>query len=36
MVYANYGGAIVDLAVTVAITVVFFVLAVRLFKWRED
>jgi ABC-2 type transport system permease protein len=36
MVYANYGGAIIDLAVTAVITVVFFALAVRLFKWRED
>ena len=36
MVYANYSGAIIDLAVTAVITAVFFVLAVRLFKWRED
>jgi ABC-2 type transport system permease protein len=36
MVYANYTGAIIDLAVTVVITAVFFVLAVKLFKWRED
>jgi ABC-2 type transport system permease protein len=36
MVYANYMGAIIDLAVVAVITAVIFVLAVRLFKWRED
>jgi len=36
MVYSNYTGAILDLAVTALITVVIFVAAVRLFKWRED
>jgi ABC-2 type transport system permease protein len=36
MVYANYSGAIIDLAVTAAITAVFFILAIKLFKWRED
>ena len=36
MVYANYAGAIIDLAVVGAITVVIFVAAVKLFKWRED
>ena len=36
MVYGNYMGALIDIAVIVTITVVFFVLAVRLFKWRED
>ena len=36
MVYANYTGAIIDLAVVAVITAVIFVLAVRLFKWRED
>jgi ABC-2 type transport system permease protein len=36
MVYGNYTGAIIDIAVIAIITVVFFVLAVRLFKWRED
>jgi len=36
MVYANYTGAIVDLAVVGAITVVIFAAVVRLFKWRED
>jgi ABC-2 type transport system permease protein len=36
MVYTNYMGAIIDLAVVAVITAVIFVLAVRLFKWRED
>ena len=36
MVYGNYAGAIVDLAVVAVITVIVFVLAVKLFKWRED
>jgi len=36
MVYANYTGAAIDLAVIAIITSVFFILAVRLFKWRED
>jgi len=36
MVYGNYAGAIVDLAVVAVITAVVFVLAVKLFKWRED
>ena len=36
MVYANYTGAIIDLAVVAVITAVIFALAVRLFKWRED
>jgi ABC-2 type transport system permease protein len=36
MVYGNYLGAIIDLAVVAVITAVIFVLAVRLFKWRED
>jgi ABC-2 type transport system permease protein len=36
MVYANYMGAIFDLAVIALITVIIFVAAVRLFKWRED
>ncbi len=36
MVYANYFGAVIDLAVVGVITVVIFVAAVRLFKWRED
>jgi ABC-2 type transport system permease protein len=36
MVYGNYMGALIDLAVVAVITAVIFVLAVRLFKWRED
>jgi ABC-2 type transport system permease protein len=36
MVYSNYTGAIIDLAVVTVITAIVFVLAVRLFKWRED
>jgi ABC-2 type transport system permease protein len=36
MVYANYMGAVIDLAVVAAITAIFFGAAVRLFKWRED
>lgn len=36
MVYGNYAGALVDLAVVAVITAVIFILAVKLFKWRED
>ncbi len=36
MVYQNYAGAVFDLAVVAVITVVIFILAVKLFKWRED
>ena len=36
MVYSNYTGAIIDVAVVAVITVVIFAAAVRLFKWRED
>jgi hypothetical protein len=36
MVYANYTGAIIDLAVVSVITAVISVSAVRLFKWREN
>ena len=36
MVYANYTGAVIDLAVVAVITVIIFAAAVRLFKWRED
>jgi hypothetical protein len=36
MVYNNIPAAAIDLAVLGIITVVIFVLAVRLFKWRED
>jgi ABC-2 type transport system permease protein len=36
MVYGNISGAIADIAVLGVITLVIFVLAVKLFKWRED
>ena len=36
MVYGNINNAIIDIAVLGIITVVIFVLAVKLFKWRED
>jgi ABC-2 type transport system permease protein len=36
MVYGNYVQAGVDLAVVLAIAIVLFVAAAKLFKWRED
>ncbi len=36
MVYNNVPNALIDIAVLAIITVVIFVLAVKLFKWRED
>ncbi len=36
MVYGNISGAIIDIAVLGIIALVIFVLAVKLFKWRED
>lgn len=36
MVYANYTGAVIDLAVVGIITIIIFAAAVKLFKWRED
>lgn len=36
MVYDNIPAALVDIAVLAVITAVIFVLAVKLFKWRED
>ncbi|MCW4017878.1 MAG: ABC transporter permease [Candidatus Bathyarchaeota archaeon] len=36
MVYGNITGALIDIAIVAAITVVIFVAAVKLFKWRED
>jgi ABC-2 type transport system permease protein len=36
MVYANYPGAVIDLAVVGVITIIIFAAAVKLFKWRED
>jgi len=35
-VYANYAQALIDIAVVTVITVVLFVAAAKLFKWRED
>ena len=36
MIYSNYGGALVDAAILFVISAIIFVLAVRLFRWRED
>jgi ABC-2 type transport system permease protein len=36
MVYQNYTGAMIDIAVVAVISLVILVLAVKLFKWRED
>ncbi len=36
MVYGNYTGALIDIAVVTVITLVIFVAAAKLFKWRED
>jgi ABC-2 type transport system permease protein len=36
MVYSNYAQAAIDLVVVTVITIVAFVAAARLFKWRED
>jgi ABC-2 type transport system permease protein len=36
MVYSNFAGALIDLAVVVVMTLVVFVAAAKLFKWRED
>jgi len=36
MVYGNINGALIDIAILGIITLVIFVLAVKLFKWRED
>lgn len=36
MIYSNYAQATMDLLVTATLTVMIFVAAVRLFKWRED
>jgi ABC-2 type transport system permease protein len=36
MVYSNYGQAAIDLVVVTIITIIVFVAAARLFKWRED
>ena len=36
MIYSNYAQAAIDLVVVTVITIVFFVAAARVFKWRED
>jgi ABC-type multidrug transport system permease subunit len=36
MVYGNYAQAAIDLTVVTVITIVVFVAAAKLFKWRED
>lgn len=36
MLYANYSGALVDIAVLIVLSAVVFTLAVRFFRWRED
>lgn len=36
MVYENVAGALVDVAVVAVLTAIFFIAAVKLFKWRED
>jgi ABC-2 type transport system permease protein len=36
MIYSNYTQAAIDLIVVAAITIIVFVTAARLFKWRED
>ena len=36
MVYGNINGAIVDLAVVTVITIIIFLAAIKMFKWRED
>ena len=36
MVYGNVGAALIDIAVLTVVTVIVFVAAAKLFKWRED
>lgn len=36
MVHGNYNAALIDIAVVTVITVIAFVAAAKLFKWRED
>jgi ABC-2 type transport system permease protein len=36
MIYNNYAQATIDLVVVAIITIVAFVAAAKLFKWRED
>jgi hypothetical protein len=35
MVYANYTQALIDLTVVAIVTVVLFIVAAIVFKWRE-
>jgi ABC-2 type transport system permease protein len=35
MVYGNYSGALIDIGVVAVITLIIFVAAAKLFKWRE-
>jgi ABC-2 type transport system permease protein len=36
MIYSNYAQATIDLIVVTIITVIVFIAAAKLFKWRED
>jgi ABC-2 type transport system permease protein len=36
MIYSNYSAALLDIGIVTVITVAAFVIAARLFKWRED
>ena len=36
MIYGNYGPALIDIAVLAVLSALFFALAVKFFKWRED
>ena len=36
MIYSNYAQATIDLLVVAVITIIVFIAAARLFKWRED
>ncbi|NLE03819.1 MAG: ABC transporter permease, partial [Crenarchaeota archaeon] len=36
MVYGNISGAIIDIAVVAVISIIIFIAAAKLFKWRED
>ncbi len=36
MVYGNISGALIDIAIVAVITMIIFIAAAKLFKWRED
>ena len=36
MIYGNYGQVVIDLVVVAIITIIVFIAAAKLFKWRED